>query len=63
MDRSDEIAIELSAERRRHEEQVRREEDARRAELPRALREDRREAARFWRTLARRVVRRLVGRW
>jgi hypothetical protein len=59
MEREDELAIELAAERRRAEEAERRELDARRAELPRALREDARERWRWFKALAKRVLRRL----
>ena len=59
MDRDDELAIELAAEKRRAEEAEQRELDARRAELPRALREDARERWRWFKALGRRVLRRV----
>jgi hypothetical protein len=53
----DAMEIELAAEKRRAEEAERRELDARKAELPRALREDAGERWRWWKALARRVIR------
>jgi hypothetical protein len=57
MEREDDLAIELAAEKRRAEQAERRELDARRAELPRALREDARERWRWLKALGRRVLR------
>jgi hypothetical protein len=57
MREEDAIAIELAAEKRRAEEAEQRELDARRAELPRALREDAVERWRWWKQLAKRVLR------
>jgi hypothetical protein len=64
---ADETAIARAAETRRlAAQQARRrveaeaELDARRAELPRALSEDRREQWAWWRALAKRVLRRLT---
>ena len=54
---ADDAAIENAAELRRHRERERSRLDAARAELPRTLREDAREQARWWRALARRVLR------
>lgn len=57
--RDDELAIELAAERRRHEARERAEFDARRAELPRTFAAARREQMDMLRALWRTVTRRL----
>lgn len=57
MDRDDDIAIELAAEKRRADVKAQAELDARRAELPRALREDAGERWRWVKQLAKRVLR------
>ena len=57
MTHDDDTAIVNAAELRRHREREQDRLDAARAELPRTLREDAREQARWWRALVRRVLR------
>ncbi len=52
------LAVAIAAERRRYDEQQKAELDARRAELPRAIQD--RERWQFWKTLAKRVMRRVL---
>lgn len=60
MDREDELAIELAAEKRRAAEAEQREFDARRAELPRALRQDAVERWRWFKALVLEAARRVM---
>lgn len=60
MNADDDAAISTAAELRRAREREHSQLDAARAELPRTLCEDAREQERWWRALARRVVRSLM---
>ncbi len=58
MTNDDDISIRLAADRRRYEDFVKAEEDAKRAELPVAIQD--RERWVFWKRLVRRVLKRVV---